>query len=101
MKDIFAAARNLTFVERDIALDADADGISDFYSTVRGESNTNTVPLDQTNVAGSVAEVGISSSRFYYFDTKELNVLVGGLRRCTSVMVVSQLGKSRILSPPG
>jgi hypothetical protein len=77
--------------ERDIPSEADTDGIAEFYSEVAGASDTTVVSEDNVGVTM------ISSSRFKYFDNSELNILVEGLRGCTSVVVVSRLGKLLVL----
>jgi hypothetical protein len=90
-KDLFSYSRNLTLAERDIPSEANADGIAEFYSEVAGASDTTVVSED------NVGQTEISSSRFKYFDNSELNILVEGLRGCTSVVVVSRLGKLLVL----
>lgn len=70
-----------------------ADGISEVYSDVQAAGPIQ-VPLDVGSLANGV-DVGISSSRFRYFDNSEFNVVVRGLRGCTSVVVVSRLGEFR------
>lgn len=90
--DVWSHARNLSLDKRDIPLLMDYDGASDLYSGVQGSSPVQ-VPLDQEGIGGSGIEVGIPSSRFRYFDKSEFNVVVRGLRGCTSVVVVSRLGK--------
>ena len=90
-KDLFSYARNLTLAERDIPSEANADGIAEFYSEVAGASDTTVVSED------NMGQTEISSSQFKYFDNSELNILVEGLRGCTSVVVVSRLGKLLVL----
>jgi hypothetical protein len=86
-KDLFSYARNLTLAKYNIPSEANADGIAEFYSKVTGA-------LDMTMVLeDNVGQTEILSSRFKYFDNSELNILVEGLRGCTSVVVVSRLGK--------
>lgn len=88
------ATRNPHQVESLVARDIPDSGfgILTLYSDVRESDITIAVPLDQAPVAGSVIEIGVSSSRFTYFDNAEHNILVEGLVGCTSVVVVSRLG---------
>lgn len=95
-KNLFSYARNLTLTERDIPSEANAENIAEFYEDVAG---TNTNPNPDTIVVSedNVGLLEISSSRFQYFASSELNILVKGLRGCTSVVVVSRLGKLSVL----
>jgi hypothetical protein len=93
-KNLFHYGRNLTLYERDIPSSLYVDGISELYSEVRGAANTIQVPHDQTTLRG------ISSSRFSYFDASEFNLMVQGLRGCTSIVVVSRLGKLPLVLSP-
>lgn len=92
VKNLIHYARNLTLDERDIPSELNADGIAELYSDVKSASNTIQVTLDTTTLRG------ISSSRFSYFDASELNIMVRGLRGCTSIVVVSRLGESTVTS---
>ena len=89
-------ARNLTLAERDIPNRALADGPGDFYDDFRKATGTITVSEDTTGFKNTV---GIPSSRFKYFDNSEFNILVQNLHGCTSVVVVSRLGKLLVLLP--
>lgn len=86
-KNLFHYGQNLTFYERDIPSSRSVDVIAELYDEVKDAANTIQVPHDQTTFRG------ISSSRFSYFDASEFNIMVQGLRGCTSIVVVSRLGK--------
>ncbi|OBT55283.1 hypothetical protein VE04_04399 [Pseudogymnoascus sp. 24MN13] len=85
-KSLFSYAQNLTLAERDIPNRADADVISEYYDMI------NSVPGRVLITEDNMGQLGISSSRFEYFDNSEHTIYLRSLRGCTSVIVVSRLG---------
>ncbi|EME81801.1 uncharacterized protein MYCFIDRAFT_78767 [Pseudocercospora fijiensis CIRAD86] len=64
----------------------DWDVVAELYDAVKGEERSVNVVHD------NAGQVGLSSSRFRYFDASETNIYVTGLAGCTSILVVSRLG---------
>lgn len=87
-ENLLQYARNLTTVERDIPDIHDFENVSELFDVVRKAGNTIIV-----NQHGKVSISGISSSQFCDFHASELNMAVDGLSGCTSVVVVSGIGK--------
>lgn len=91
----FLEMSNLT--ERDIP--TKDESVADIYDAVRKTTNEQKLRKvihenDRVGGTGQFAGLpkGISSSRFEPFVTDEFNMLVEGLRGCTSIMVVSRKG---------
>lgn len=97
---------NLT--ERDIPMPTDS--VADVYQAVRHPRNKDKLrdvehDLGYIKTQGSfaVAKKGLTSSRFEPYLANEINILVQGLRGCTSIMVVSRQGAwaSHMWESPG
>lgn len=78
-----------TLIERDIPNIYEDDGLAAFYDNV--ESASDTVIVEEGQTSDSIPQ-GISTSGFIPFANAEANILVAGLRGCTSVVVVNQHG---------
>lgn len=80
-----------SLVERDIP--SHPDDPASIYDDVERSTNSFLVTLADNEAL--ILPRGVSSSIFKYFDNEELSVRVEKLTGCTSVIVVSQLGKAQ------